>query len=501
MFCNCPHCRALVATDPVSGLPPERCPRCGGALRDATTPASEPEAASPVPHAAMEAPAADTAAPVAPVAPADSVPAPAPAPGPATAVESAAPTASDAAAASTAPPQPFAGVIASLLRHRHAPADTAVSGDAPETASTAQTQAEAAPAAEGGAMSAHAPTADASAPAGATDAAAAAPAAAAPDDSDVTAVIVTDDKGGNTAIVAGPDRPTGGSDAADRLVPSPSPVSIEAADSAAVDDAAHTHAAQPSAIAAAAPAETDQARGPAADIEVQAAAATPALPATTPAADPDALAARRPATATATGIEVEIAAEDETAAAAVDPPDPPAPLPRRPAAPSFAAGAAQTPPVPRRQRWLAATAIAVLALILAVQVLLADRDNLAADARWRPLLQRMCSIAGCTLPPWREPDALRLLALDVRAHPSRPNALRASATLRNDAAWPQAWPQLVLTLSDVDGRVLGARAFDAGEYLGQAPTQDGLASGQSAMIRVDVLEPAGGAVSYAFDLR
>ena len=32
MFINCRHCNALVATDPATDLPPERCPRCAGVL-------------------------------------------------------------------------------------------------------------------------------------------------------------------------------------------------------------------------------------------------------------------------------------------------------------------------------------------------------------------------------------------------------------------------------------------------------------------------------------
>ncbi|HEY4528913.1 MAG TPA: hypothetical protein VIG97_01080, partial [Luteimonas sp.] len=34
MFVNCPFCRGLVATDPVTDQPPERCPRCSAPLRE-----------------------------------------------------------------------------------------------------------------------------------------------------------------------------------------------------------------------------------------------------------------------------------------------------------------------------------------------------------------------------------------------------------------------------------------------------------------------------------
>src|SRR5688572_18198087 len=39
MFINCRHCHALVATDPATDLPPERCPRCRGVLRRPHAPA------------------------------------------------------------------------------------------------------------------------------------------------------------------------------------------------------------------------------------------------------------------------------------------------------------------------------------------------------------------------------------------------------------------------------------------------------------------------------
>ena len=40
-------------------------------------------------------------------------------------------------------------------------------------------------------------------------------------------------------------------------------------------------------------------------------------------------------------------------------------------------------------------------LLLVLQVLLADRARLAADARTRPFMERACALLGCTLPPWR----------------------------------------------------------------------------------------------------
>lgn len=170
-------------------------------------------------------------------------------------------------------------------------------------------------------------------------------------------------------------------------------------------------------------------------------------------------------------------------------------------APSFTAPRSPRPSAPSRLRRAMPMAIAALGLLLVLQVLLANRARLAMDAGWRPIVAALCRVSGCSLPPWREPAALTLLSRDVRPDPGRPGVLRATATFRNDARWPQAWPTLVLTLSDADGRIAGVRAFAPEEYLGGPPAEETLASGQSAMIRLDVVEPAADVVAFSFDLR
>jgi Protein of unknown function (DUF3426) len=167
--------------------------------------------------------------------------------------------------------------------------------------------------------------------------------------------------------------------------------------------------------------------------------------------------------------------------------------------PSFVRGSNRTAVAPR-ERWLPAAA-AALTLVLALQWLLADRARLAADAQWRPLLSTLCRMLACDLPPWREPTAFTLLQRDVRQHPGVPGALRVSATFRNDARWSQPWPELRLSLSDVNGQTAGERSFRADEYLGGAPSQPELASGESATVAMDVLEPAARIVAYDFSFR
>ena len=169
-------------------------------------------------------------------------------------------------------------------------------------------------------------------------------------------------------------------------------------------------------------------------------------------------------------------------------------------APSFTRKPAPAVIGPHTAKWHWA-AVFLLAALLLVQVLVADRARLAADAGWRPTITALCGALRCSLPVWHQPDAISMLSRDVSPLAGSDGGLEVRATFRNDARWPQAWPVLLLSLSDADGRVLGARAFLPREYLGPAATQTELAPGQSARIALKLHEPNPGVVAFSFDFR
>lgn len=169
--------------------------------------------------------------------------------------------------------------------------------------------------------------------------------------------------------------------------------------------------------------------------------------------------------------------------------------------PSFIRPPATAPEAPAKRDWRPLAVIGALLVLLPVQVLLSDRTRLAADARWRPLVQAACAVLQCELPPWRDPAAFTLARRDVVPNPARPGVLHVSAGFRNDAQWPQAWPVLVLTLSDIDGRRVGSRAFQPHEYMGDATLPPTIASGADVSVEMDILEPAPDVVAFTFDFR
>jgi predicted Zn finger-like uncharacterized protein len=135
----------------------------------------------------------------------------------------------------------------------------------------------------------------------------------------------------------------------------------------------------------------------------------------------------------------------------------------------------------KRQRkkalaWLYATAIPVLVLLFAAQALFHFRDAIAAH--WptaKPLLIRMCAVADCKVRPLQDVEHLSIEASDLQADPAHKGLLTLSATIRNRAPYPVAYPHIELTLTDTQEQIVVRRAIVPSEYLsGAVDTESGV---------------------------
>lgn len=170
--------------------------------------------------------------------------------------------------------------------------------------------------------------------------------------------------------------------------------------------------------------------------------------------------------------------------------------PATPSAPSFLRLPGARLHTPRWQWGL----VAGLVVLLSLQIAVADRARLAADAGSRPWIAGLCSVLRCSLPAWQEPTAFSMISRDVRPVPGQPGALQVQASFRNDARWAQSWPSLRLSLSDADGRVIGTGAFAPRDYLDRSVDANSvLEPGQSAQIAFRVREPAASTVAFTFE--
>jgi predicted Zn finger-like uncharacterized protein len=130
-------------------------------------------------------------------------------------------------------------------------------------------------------------------------------------------------------------------------------------------------------------------------------------------------------------------------------------------------------PLRERPRMLYGAALVLLVVALGAQALLEYRDALAAHLPFtRPILQAACDVVGCTVGPLREAAALSIDASDLQADPAHKGLLKLTATIRNRASYPIAWPYVELTLTDASDRIVARRAFAPAEYAGSIASPD-----------------------------
>ena len=157
---------------------------------------------------------------------------------------------------------------------------------------------------------------------------------------------------------------------------------------------------------------------------------------------------------------------------------------------------------PRPSRWRAmswALFALVLVALAAVQLAFIERQPLLAWApQAAPFIDALCAHLPC-LERREAASSVRLLARDVREHPSYRDALLVNATIVNDAKTPSPYPVIDLRLRDAAGNVLSARQFQPSEYLDQSiDLVAGMPSARPVYIVLELAGNASNAVSFEF---
>ncbi len=158
---------------------------------------------------------------------------------------------------------------------------------------------------------------------------------------------------------------------------------------------------------------------------------------------------------------------------------------------------------PRRRVSRASVAWALgcvlLALLLAAQLAWANRIELVRNPATQAWMARICDTVSCNLPLIKDTAKLELLSRDVRPNPVAAGALTITATVRNNAAFSQPWPVVVVELNDLDNRPVAMRRFRPSEYMTDRARRDaGIAAGATAAVAFEVADPGRRAVAFQF---
>jgi len=123
---------------------------------------------------------------------------------------------------------------------------------------------------------------------------------------------------------------------------------------------------------------------------------------------------------------------------------------------------------PRRAKtWIWVISSLFLLLALLAQAAYFLRDTLVSQLpESRPVVEQFCAALGCSLSLPQNLALLQIVGSDLQTETS--GRLKLTLTLGNRASHVQAWPVLVLTLTDQRNRPLARRSFAPSEYLDDA---------------------------------
>lgn len=108
---------------------------------------------------------------------------------------------------------------------------------------------------------------------------------------------------------------------------------------------------------------------------------------------------------------------------------------------------------------------ALLLMVLLGQIGYFESDGLLRQPQIHQALTRICRIAGCRMPAYKNPAEWSLSHSEWQAHLD--NRYVLTAALTNQSAFAQDFPDLKLTLNDYSGRPLAERLFHPASYTRQ----------------------------------
>ncbi len=135
---------------------------------------------------------------------------------------------------------------------------------------------------------------------------------------------------------------------------------------------------------------------------------------------------------------------------------------------------------------------------LGIQLLFQASPELSTDSRYRPALALICDVLGCPITEQRDLNLIKSDRLMVQAHPDIDKALLVDLVLTNHAPFPQAFPDLRLQFTDLQGSTLAQRQFKPEEYLqGTMANIPAMAAEKAYRITLEIVDPGPAATSFS----
>jgi len=152
------------------------------------------------------------------------------------------------------------------------------------------------------------------------------------------------------------------------------------------------------------------------------------------------------------------------------------------------------------------TIIVALLLVLLGQFAYLKRNDLAMYPEVKPVIEGLCGQLNqfypCEITAARDVSAIELLERNVVSHPNAKNALLITSVIENNAKFDQPYPNLVLTFSDINQKIIARRKFKPDEYLSKEVDQEeGMKKGVPIKLMLEIVDPGEEAVNFEFNFQ
>jgi predicted Zn finger-like uncharacterized protein len=128
--------------------------------------------------------------------------------------------------------------------------------------------------------------------------------------------------------------------------------------------------------------------------------------------------------------------------------------------------------LPKPRSWPWAVAALMLLLILLAQAAYFFRVDIAAQLpALKPVLVDYCRLLKCSVPLPQHAHLMNIESSAIEADPANANRITLNALLRNRASYAQAFPNLELTLNNIQDQPLARRIFRPSDYLPQTENE------------------------------
>ena len=143
--------------------------------------------------------------------------------------------------------------------------------------------------------------------------------------------------------------------------------------------------------------------------------------------------------------------------------------------------------------------ILLLSALGIAQAIYYQRYQLIEDPRYQQQVINLCQLLPCAEREFASVEQIRLLERNVFTHPVAENSLMVTGSFINQAPFAQKMPELLISLFDVQGKLIANRSFKASEYLLEDRNRSVVETLVPIQFRLEIIDPGTDALTYEFE--